>query len=66
MIAGSISAAPTPISARVAIRKVSVGATPPAAEKSANRAAPRKNALRRPNMSASRPPVTIITPKVSA
>ena len=66
MIEGSISAAPIPISARVTIRKVSVGAAPPAADITAKIAAPRKKALRRPNMSASRPPVTIITPKVSA
>ena len=65
-IAGHIRAPPIPIRARVTISQVSVGAAPPAADIAAKIAAPRKKALRRPNMSASRPPVTIITPKVSA
>ena len=65
-IAGHISAPPMPISERVAISQVSLGAAPPSADIEAKIAAPRKKARRRPNMSASRPPVTIITPKVSA
>ena len=50
----------------MAISQVSVCAAPPSADIEAKIAVPRKKALRRPNMSASRPPVTIITPKVSA
>lgn len=65
-IAGHISAPPIPISVREAISQVSVWAAPPSADIEAKIAVPRKNALRRPNMSASLPPVTIITPKVSA
>ena len=66
MIAGNISAAPTPIRARVTIRNVSVGAMPPAADISAKIAAPAKKLRLRPNMEASRPPVAIITPSGSA
>ena len=65
-IAGHISAPPTPITTRVKISQVSVGAAPPSADIEAKIAVPRKKARRRPNMSARRPPVTIITPKVSA
>ena len=65
-IAGHISAPPIPIRVRVAISQVSVWAAPPSADIEAKIAVPRKKALRRPNMSARRPPVTIITPKVSA
>ena len=65
-IAGHISAPPIPISTRAAISQVSVGAAPPRADIEAKIAVPRKKALRRPNMSARRPPVTISTPKVSA
>ena len=65
-IAGHISAPPTPITTRLAISQVSVCAAPPSADIEAKIAVPRKKARRRPNMSASRPPVTIITPKVSA
>ncbi len=65
-IAGHISAPPIPIRVRQAISQVSVCAAPPSADIEAKIAVPRKKALRRPNMSASRPPVTIITPKVSA
>ncbi len=65
-IAGHISAPPIPISTRAPISQVSVCAAPPRADIAAKIAAPRKKARRRPNMSARRPPVTIITPKVSA
>ena len=65
-IAGHIKAPPIPIRVLVAISQVSVCAAPPRADIEAKIAVPRKKALRRPNMSARRPPVTIITPKVSA
>ena len=65
-IAGHISAPPMPIRTRAAISQVSVWAAPPRADIEAKIAVPRKKARRRPNMSARRPPVTIITPKVSA
>ena len=65
-IAGHISAPPIPIRVRQAISQASICAAPPSADIEAKIAVPRKKALRRPNMSASRPPVTIITPKVSA
>ncbi len=65
-IAGHISAPPIPISVRQAISQASDCAAPPSADIEAKIAVPRKKALRRPNMSARRPPVTIITPKVSA
>ena len=65
-IAGHISAPPIPIRTRLAISQDSVCAAPPSADIEAKIAVPRKKARRRPNMSASRPPVTIITPKVSA
>ena len=55
-----------PISTRVEISHASLCAAPPRTEKNAKIAEPMKNALRRPNRSASRPPVTISTPKVSA
>ena len=66
-IAGHISAPPIPISdPRRRSARPRVWAAPPSADIEAKIAVPRKKALRRPNMSASRPPVTIITPKVSA
>ena len=65
-IAGHIRAPPIPITTRATISQVSVWAAPPSADIVAKIAVPRKKALRRPNMSASRPPVTIITPKVRA
>src|SRR5690349_22999549 len=52
-----------PITTRAAISQASLWAAPPSADIRAKIAAPRKKALRRPNMSASRPPVTIITPR---
>jgi hypothetical protein len=65
-IAGHIRAPPIPIRVRQAISQASDCAAPPSADIEAKIAVPRKKALRRPNMSARRPPVTIITPKVSA
>jgi hypothetical protein len=64
--AGHIMAPPMPISARQAISQSSSCAAPPRTEKKAKIAAPMKNTRRRPIMSASRPPVTISTPKTSA
>ena len=54
------------MSARQAISQVVSCAAPPTTEKPAKMAAPSTNARRRPNMSASLPPVTIITPNTSA
>ena len=65
-IAGHIRAPPIPIRTPEPISQVSVWAAPPSADIEAKIAVPRKKARRRPNMSARRPPVTIITPKVSA
>ena len=45
---------------------VASGASPPSSEKNAKIAAPTKKIRRRPSRSASRPPVTISTPKISA
>ena len=64
--AGHIIAPPTPISARQAISQMSLCANPPSTEKAAKMAAPMKKIRRRPSMSASRPPVTMSTPKTSA
>jgi hypothetical protein len=65
-IAGHISAPPIPITVRQAISHASDCAAPPRADIAAKIVAPRMKALRRPNMSARRPPVTIITPNISA
>ncbi len=65
-IAGHISAPPMPISTRLAISQASVGATPPERDIVAKIAEPTKKARLRPNRSASRPPVTMRTPNVSA
>ena len=65
-IAGHIIAAPMPIATRAAISHSMVGAAPPSAEKTAKITAPMKKILRRPSMSARRPPVTIAIPKTSA
>ena len=59
-------APPTPMRPRQAISHSSSWATPPSSENRAKIAAPKKNIRRRPNMSASRPPVTISTPNTSA
>ena len=65
-IAGHISAPPMPCSARQAISQSADWAAPPSSEKPAKNAAPTKKMRLRPNMSASRPPVTMSTPKTSA
>ena len=64
--AGHMTAPPTPIAARAASRTPMEGAAAATAENTAKIAAPAKNSRRRPNRSARRPPVTIITPKTSA
>ena len=65
-MAGHMRAPPIPISARAAISTQMLGAAPPTRLNRAKVPAPRKRIRRRPNMSASRPPVTIRTPKISA
>ena len=59
-------APPIPIRARQPISHQSPWAAPPRAEKNAKTAAPTKKSRRRPNMSASRPPVTIVTENTTA
>ncbi len=61
-IAGQISAPPIPMPTLAAISHGASWATPPSSENPANRALPTKKARRRPNRSASRPPVTIAIP----
>ena len=65
-IAGHIRPPPTPMPTRIAISCSAFWARPPRSEKKAKMAVPMKNTFRRPNMSASRPPVTSTIPKVSA
>ena len=65
-IAGNISAAPIPIAARAAISQYSFCAAPPSSDISMKIVVPMKKTRRRPNMSASLPPVTITIPKTSA
>jgi hypothetical protein len=64
-MAGHIMAPPMPISARQTITQMSLWPTPPNSENPAKIPAPAKKMRRRPNMSARRPPVTIITPNTS-
>ena len=64
--AGHIIAPPTPMSPRQTISQMSLWAAPASSEKPAKMPAPMKKTRRRPSMSASRPPVTISTPKTSA
>ena len=65
-IAGHIRPPPTPMPTRVPISHSALGASAPSSEKPAKIAHPMKKIRRRPNMSASRPPVTRTIPKVSA
>ena len=62
MATGKISAAPTPCTTRAAISQFASGAAPQTADRTPNRTSPHTMILRRPNMSASRPPVTISAP----
>lgn len=54
-----MTAAPSPCAARAAISSQSVGASPQSTDAKVNRAMPPSNSGRRPNMSASRPTLTI-------
>ena len=65
-MAGHISAPPTPIAARAAISQYSFCAAPPSTDIVTKIAVPTKKARRRPNRSASLPPVTISIPNTSA
>ncbi len=65
-VAGHISAPPRPMSARHRISQMSLGAAAASRENPTNTAEPVKNIRRRPNMSASRPPVIMNTPNTSA
>ena len=56
-VLGIMTAAPTPCTARAAIRMPILGARAQASELSVNRARPPMKALRRPNRSPSVPPV---------
>ena len=63
--AGHISAPPSPMPTRAPISTRALGASAPTSEKKAKIAVPMKKILRRPSMSASRPPVTMPMPKTS-
>ena len=65
-MAGHIIAPPMPMMKRQASSNPMFGAIPPIREKAAKMAVPRKKMRLRPNMSASRPPVTIATPNTIA
>jgi len=65
-VAGFISAAPTPWTTREPIRKCALGAMPQASEDRVKIRRPKMKIRRRPSMSASLPPVSIRTAKVSA
>ena len=65
-VAGFISAAPTPWTIRAPIRKSAPFARPQAREAAVKIARPTMKIRRRPNMSASFPPVSMRTAKVSA
>ena len=65
-IAGHIIAPPTPIAPRAASSIQASVAKPPSTENAAKIVVPTKKMCRRPNMSASLPPVTISTPNTRA
>ncbi len=65
-VAGFISAAPTPWTTRAPIRVGASPARPQASEEAVKTASPATNTSRRPNRSASLPPVSISAPNVSA
>jgi hypothetical protein len=54
--AGTVSAAPTPCTARAAMRNPPDGASPQASDMAENSASPATNTRRRPRRSAARPP----------
>lgn len=62
---GVSRAAPTPCSARAAIRMPAVGATPQSREASANQMVPTTKTFRRPNESPSEPPASSSPASVS-
>ena len=64
-LAGLISAPPTPWTARAPIRKLMFWARPHATEAATNSTRPMMNTFFRPNRSASLPPSSISTAKVS-
>ena len=64
-VAGIISAAPTPWTAREATSQCSEGAKPIVAEAAAKTTTPIRKTVRRPKMSPSRPPVTSRTANAS-
>ena len=65
-LCGASSAAPTPCSARAAIRVARSGAAAQASEASANTAIPIEKTRRRPIRSPSPPPIRISAPSISA
>ena len=65
-VEGFIIAAPTPCTTRKAIRMPALPARPQPSDDSVKTARPITNTSRRPNRSASFPPVSISAPKVSA
>jgi len=65
-IAGHIIAPPMPMVKRPASNNQMSGANPPMTENVAKTPAPMKKMRLRPNMSASRPPVTMATPNTMA
>ena len=65
-VAGFISAAPMPCTARAPIRKPALGASPQASDASVKTTSPTMNIFRRPNMSPSLPPVISNAANVNA
>ena len=65
-VAGIISAAPAPCTTRAAISISDPFASPQKSEETVKMARPIRKIRRRPNMSASLPPVSISTAKLSA
>ena len=65
-VAGFISADPAPCTTRAPIRKPALGASPHASEAAVKITSPTMKMNRRPKRSASLPPVSISTAKVSA
>ena len=65
-VAGIMKAAPTPWSTRAPISSSALPASPQRSEESVKTARPKRKMRRRPSMSASLPPVSIRTAKLSA
>ena len=64
-VAGSMNAAPTPWTTRAAMRNPAPVASPQARDESVKTSRPTTKIRRRPNMSASLPPVSMSTAKES-